>query len=64
MVEFTSDGYKADFDVDGNGWSARFKRVMSTNSAILKATIFPEWYTDRIQPCTSRLFVVSLELNS
>jgi hypothetical protein len=36
---------------DGNGWSARFKRLMSTNSVILKSTIFPEWYTDRIQPC-------------
>lgn len=23
---------------------------MSTNSAILKSTIFPEWYTDRVQP--------------
>lgn len=30
-------------DIDGNGWSARFKRLMSTNSLILKATIFPEW---------------------
>jgi len=23
---------------------------MSTNSLVLKSTIFPEWYTDRIQP--------------
>ena len=37
--------------VDGNGWSARFKRLMSTNSVVLKSTIFPEWYQDRIQPC-------------
>lgn len=36
---------------DGNGWSSRFKRLMSTNSLILKSTIFPEWYADRIQPC-------------
>ena len=35
---------------DGNGWSARFKRIMSTNSLILKSTIFPEWYSDRVQP--------------
>ncbi|WVR05878.1 hypothetical protein IAU60_002904 [Kwoniella sp. DSM 27419] len=42
--------YKYLIDIDGNGWSARFKRLMSTNSAILKSTIFPEWYTDRIQP--------------
>lgn len=36
-------------DVDGNGWSARFKRLMSSRSAVLKATIFPEWYADRVQ---------------
>ncbi|WVW82295.1 hypothetical protein I302_104301 [Kwoniella bestiolae CBS 10118] len=42
--------YKYLLDIDGNGWSARFKRLMSTNSAVLKSTIFPEWYTDRIQP--------------
>ena len=54
--------YKYVLDIDGNGWSARFKRLMSTNSAVLKSTIFPEWcagkpplrltrrYTDRIQP--------------
>lgn len=41
--------YKYLLDVDGNGWSARFKRLMSSRSAVLKATIFPEWYTDRIQ---------------
>nr|XP_031859158.1 uncharacterized protein CI109_005353 [Kwoniella shandongensis]KAA5526230.1 hypothetical protein CI109_005353 [Kwoniella shandongensis] len=42
--------YKYLLDIDGNGWSARFKRLMSTNSVVLKSTIFPEWYTDRIQP--------------
>ncbi|KAI5451156.1 hypothetical protein NCC49_002032 [Naganishia albida] len=41
--------YKYIFDIDGNGWSARFKRLMSTNSLILKTTVFPEWYQDRIQ---------------
>jgi hypothetical protein len=45
-----ANDYKYLLDVDGNGWSARFKRLMSTNSAVLKSTIFPEWYTDRIQP--------------
>lgn len=43
--------------VDGNGWSARFKRLMTTNSVILKSTIFPEWYTDRIQPCQCNFLV-------
>jgi hypothetical protein len=37
------DRYKYILDIDGNGWSARFKRLMSTNSAVLKSTIFPEW---------------------
>lgn len=42
--------YKYMIDLDGNGWSARFKRLMNTNACILKSTIFPEWYSDRIQP--------------
>ena len=46
-----SNQYKYMLDIDGNGWSARFKRLMTTNSVILKSTIFPEWYTDRVQPC-------------
>lgn len=36
--------------VDGNGWSARFRRLMASNSLVLKSTVFPEWFTDRIQP--------------
>ncbi|KAG0143301.1 hypothetical protein CROQUDRAFT_49034 [Cronartium quercuum f. sp. fusiforme G11] len=44
--------YKYILDVDGNGWSGRFHRLMTTKSVILKSTIFPEWYVyaDRIQP--------------
>ncbi|KAG8891073.1 Glycosyltransferase Family 90 domain containing protein [Tulasnella sp. 332] len=42
--------WKYILDVDGNGWSARFKRLMTTNSLIFKSTIFPEWFTDRVQP--------------
>ncbi|POW15540.1 hypothetical protein PSTT_02097 [Puccinia striiformis] len=42
--------YKYLIDVDGNGWSGRFHRLMSTKSLVLKSTIFPEWYSDRIQP--------------
>lgn len=37
-------------DVDGNGWSGRFHRLMSMKALVLKSTIFPEWYSDRIQP--------------
>ncbi|SCZ88027.1 BZ3500_MvSof-1268-A1-R1_Chr2-1g04141 [Microbotryum saponariae] len=42
--------YKYVIDVDGNGWSGRFHRLMKSNTMVLKSTIFPEWYTDRIQP--------------
>ncbi|KZT51609.1 glycosyltransferase family 90 protein [Calocera cornea HHB12733] len=42
--------YKYLLDVDGNGWSARFHHLLSSSSVVLKSTVFPEWYTDRIQP--------------
>ncbi|KAF8650711.1 hypothetical protein AX16_005084 [Volvariella volvacea WC 439] len=42
--------YKYILDVDGNGWSSRFKRLITTNSLIFKSTIYPEWYLDRIMP--------------
>ncbi|BGP55808.1 hypothetical protein JCM8202_005626 [Rhodotorula sphaerocarpa] len=42
--------YKYVIDVDGNGWSGRFHRLMLSNSMVLKSTIFPEWYQDMIQP--------------
>ncbi|SGZ30568.1 BQ5605_C048g12411 [Microbotryum silenes-dioicae] len=42
--------YKYVFDVDGNGWSGRFHRLMSMKACVFKSTLFPEWYGDRIQP--------------
>ncbi|KAF8201269.1 glycosyltransferase family 90 protein [Mycena galopus ATCC 62051] len=42
--------YKYVIDVDGNGWSGRFKRLITSNSLVFKATIYPEWYVDRIAP--------------
>ncbi|BGP39508.1 Protein O-glucosyltransferase 2 [Rhodotorula kratochvilovae] len=50
MPEEEQNQYKYVIDVDGNGWSGRFHRLMSTNSLVLKSTVFPEWYADRIQP--------------
>ncbi|BGP48291.1 hypothetical protein JCM10450v2_004163 [Rhodotorula kratochvilovae] len=44
-----SNTYKYVFDVDGNGWSGRFHRLMSMRSVVLKSTVFPEWYQDRVQ---------------
>lgn len=35
--------YKYLLDIDGNAWSGRFHRLLSSNSAVLKSTIFPEW---------------------
>ena len=36
--------------ISTDAWSGRFHRLMSSNSAVLKSTIFPEWYETRIQP--------------
>ncbi|KAM0748929.1 hypothetical protein T439DRAFT_290975 [Meredithblackwellia eburnea MCA 4105] len=37
--------YKFVLDVDGNSWSGRFRRLMMSNAAVIKATIFPEFWT-------------------
>ncbi|KAG6884642.1 hypothetical protein C0993_009359, partial [Termitomyces sp. T159_Od127] len=42
--------YKYVLDIDGNGWSSRFKRLITSNALIFKSTIYPEWFTDRIAP--------------
>ncbi|KAL0579315.1 hypothetical protein V5O48_002713 [Marasmius crinis-equi] len=42
--------YKYVLDVDGNGWSGRFKRLITSKALVFKATVYPEWYTSRIQP--------------
>lgn len=42
--------YKYVMDVDGNGWSGRFHRLMSMKACVFKSTLFPEWYADRVQP--------------
>ncbi|KAF8066691.1 glycosyl transferase family 90-domain-containing protein [Lyophyllum atratum] len=45
-----SGNFKYIMDVDGNAWSSRFKRLITTNSLIFKATVYPEWFQDRIEP--------------
>ncbi|GAA5975973.1 hypothetical protein JCM11641_002854 [Rhodosporidiobolus odoratus] len=42
--------YKYVLDVDGNSWSGRFRRLMLSNAAVVKATIFPEFWTDWAVP--------------
>ncbi|KAI0020333.1 hypothetical protein F4780DRAFT_791957 [Xylariomycetidae sp. FL0641] len=38
------------FDVDGNGVSGRFYRLLGSASAPLKATLLREWHDDRLVP--------------
>lgn len=36
--------------VCSQAWSARFHRLLQSNALILKNTIYPEWWNDRIEP--------------
>lgn len=36
--------FKYALDVDGNGWSSRFHRLLSHGSPVIKFTMFPEWH--------------------
>jgi hypothetical protein len=42
--------YKYVFDIDGNSLSGRFYRLLASNSAVLKTTIFKEWHDERLVP--------------
>lgn len=42
--------YKFVLDIDGNGWSGRFRRLMSTNSVVVKTGIFTEWFQPHLVP--------------
>ena len=33
-------------DFDGNSWSGRFPRLMASNAAVVKATLYREFWTD------------------
>ncbi|CCF33591.1 capsule-associated protein CAP1, partial [Colletotrichum higginsianum] len=37
-------------DVDGNGYSARFRTFLLSNSVPIKATIYGEWHGSRLIP--------------
>ncbi|KAJ5303871.1 Thiamine transporter thi9 [Penicillium atrosanguineum] len=47
-----SDGYKARYnlDIDGNGLSGRFYRLLMSKSAVLKQTLYQEWHDDWLIP--------------
>lgn len=42
--------YTLTFDLDGNGHSARFYRLLNSHSLPLKQTVFREWHDERLQP--------------
>ncbi|KAH0581650.1 hypothetical protein H2248_011347 [Termitomyces sp. 'cryptogamus'] len=42
--------YKYILDIDAKGPSTEFKRLMSSNSLVFKATAYPEWWLGRSQP--------------
>lgn len=50
LIWEAQNDYKYIIDTDGNAWSGRFHRLMASNSLVLKSTIFPEWYSDRLIP--------------
>ena len=35
--------HKFVMDIDGDGRSDQFRKLMSTNSLVFKATLYPEW---------------------
>lgn len=47
-----TDGYKARYnlDIDGNGLSGRFYRLLMSKSAVLKQTLYQEWHDDWLIP--------------
>ncbi|KAF5381740.1 hypothetical protein D9615_005399 [Tricholomella constricta] len=56
--------FKYIIDVDGNAWSSRFKRLITSNSLIFKATVYPEWLSSNfpfVTPLTSPRFLDRIE---
>ncbi|XBQ92555.1 hypothetical protein V6000_008050 [Aspergillus fumigatus] len=41
---------KYNLDLDGNGFSGRFYRLLRSNSTVLKQTIYKEWHDDWLIP--------------
>ncbi|KAK6496048.1 F-actin-capping protein subunit beta [Arthrobotrys musiformis] len=46
------DSYKYKFvmDMDGNGYSGRFYRLLRSNSVVFKQTLVEQWHDDRVFP--------------
>ncbi|KAK6495893.1 F-actin-capping protein subunit beta [Arthrobotrys musiformis] len=46
----SSFGYKFVMDMDGNGYSGRFYRLLQSNSVVFKQTLVEQWHDDRVFP--------------
>jgi len=55
--------YKVALDTDGNAWSSRFRRLLSSGSVVFKSTIFPEFNTQWLKPWVHYV-PVSIDLTS
>ncbi|KAF3912524.1 hypothetical protein ABW20_dc0108177 [Dactylellina cionopaga] len=42
--------YKFVMDIDGNGYSGRFYRLLQSNSVVFKQTLVEQWHDDRLLP--------------
>ena len=42
--------YKYSIDFDGMGYSARYPALLASDSAVIKSTVYKEYYEDWIQP--------------
>ncbi|KAL7409844.1 hypothetical protein BDY24DRAFT_444581 [Mrakia frigida] len=42
--------YRYALDIDGNGWSSRFRRLVALGQVVFKITIYPEWNTEWLTP--------------
>lgn len=47
---FIGESIESGADVNGNLMCLIGCRLMSSNSMVLKSTVFPEWYSDKVQP--------------
>ncbi|GAA94666.1 glycosyltransferase family 90 protein [Mixia osmundae IAM 14324] len=45
MTDKDAENYKYVIDVDGNTWSGRFGKLMRSPAAVIKATIYPEFFS-------------------
>lgn len=55
--------HKYVLDLDGMGYSARFFALLSSRSAVMKATVYREYFSDWIQPwCVSLIIGENVDL--